>query len=396
MQTQLYPPEFAENSLEALISDDARRSHAIYLLLIGTLLAAIVALPLVRVNVTVQSPGLIRPATGKHELKARASGVVDSVLVHDNEHVAAGQPVAVLRAATLDEQDRLLGSQTGELRGFAHDLQLLVALREGAGASGFQTARYRQAYAQFANEVREAESRRAQAARELERARALGQRDLAPASEVEQKEFALAQARAEAASVRERFLAGWQADLTQVRGQLRDLQAQAGKLKEDRSLYTITAPVEGTIEELRPVSPGSFVAQGEQLATLSPSSQLLVETYVTPRDIGLIHPGSAVRMQVDAFNYNQWGFATGRVLNISDDFVLLGQQPMFKVVCSLDQRQLSLPNGFHGRLRKGMTLRARFVVTERSVLQLLFDDVNDWLNPTQSGPSLPDAMKEAR
>jgi HlyD family secretion protein len=54
------------------------------------------------------------------------------------------------------------------------------------------------------------------------------------------------------------------------------------------------------------------------------------------------------------------------------------------VKCVLDQDHLALKNGFQGRLKKGMTLQARFFVTERSLFQLLYDDVNDWLNPAQS------------
>jgi hypothetical protein len=107
--------------------------------------------------------------------------------------------------------------------------------------------------------------------------------------------------------------------------------------------------------------------------------------FVTPRDIGLIRPGGPVRIQVDAFNYNDWGFVTGRVREISQDFVVEGQQPVFRVRVALDATELRLKNGFRGELRKGMTLRARFVVAERSLFQLLRDDLNDWLNPTQAG-----------
>jgi HlyD family secretion protein len=126
------------------------------------------------------------------------------------------------------------------------------------------------------------------------------------------------------------------------------------------------------------------VQAGEALAVISPASGLVAEVYVTPRDVGLIRVGAPVRMLIDAFNYTDWGVVTGRVVEVSGDFVQVGGQPMFKVKCSMDRDWLSLRNGFTGHLRKGMTLRARFVVAERSLFQLLFDDVNDWLNPAQA------------
>jgi HlyD family secretion protein len=48
----------------------------------------------------------------------------------------------------------------------------------------------------------------------------------------------------------------------------------------------------------------------------------------------------------------------------------------------LDNKQLHLKNGFAGELKKGMTVQARFVVIKRSLWQLLFDKIDDWVNPT--------------
>jgi len=45
---------------------------------------------------------------------------------------------------------------------------------------------------------------------------------------------------------------------------------------------------------------------------------------------------------------------------------------MFEV-CSLGQKFLELKNGYPGKLNKGMTLQARFVVTRRSLWQLIYD-----------------------
>jgi membrane fusion protein, peptide pheromone/bacteriocin exporter len=232
----------------------------------------------------------------------------------------------------------------------------------GAEPVSFQTARYRQEWAQFRNDQREAEQRQEQAGREAERTRALGSRKMATQSEVEEKEFQLSQARAAASLLRDKYLTAWQAELVQTRRELTDLLAQRGKLTEELSLYQISSPVTGTVEQMQGVSSGSFVTAGEPIAVISPSSELQAEVYVTPRDIGLIRPSTPVRMQVDAFNYNDWGMATGQVREISDDFVMVDQRPVFKVKCSLDQDYLALKSGFRGRLKKGMTLRARFVV----------------------------------
>lgn len=48
----------------------------------------------------------------------------------------------------------------------------------------------------------------------------------------------------------------------------------------------------------------------------------------------------------------------------------------------LPWQRLSRPkNGYKGYLKKGMTLQARFIITERTLWQLLYDKVDDWINP---------------
>jgi len=385
VQTQLYPAEYADDSLERLFAERSRRSHAIYLVVIAALVTGLALLPVVSVDVSVQSMGIIRPATEKHEVKARASGVVERLLVRENDHIEAGQPMLVLRASGIDEQGRILAAQIDDRRRSIADLESLVKMAPaGAEPVSFQTARYRQEWAHFRNDQRDAEQRQEQAAREAERTRALGSRKMAAASEVEEKEFQLSQARAAASLLRDKYLTAWHGDLVQTRRELSDLLAQQGNLTEERSLYQVSSPVTGTVEQMEPVSSGSFVMAGEPIAVISPSSELQAEIYVTPRNIGMIRSGMPVRMQIDAFNYNDWGMATGQVREISDDFVTVDQRPVFKVKCSLDQDHLVLRSGFRGRLKKGMTLRARFVVAHRSLLQLLYENVNEWLNPAEA------------
>jgi acetyltransferase-like isoleucine patch superfamily enzyme len=141
-----------------------------------------------------------------------------------------------------------------------------------------------------------------------------------------QKQFALDQARADTALVVERYRARWAASLAELRLDLEGVRTERRQLGEERALYTVTAPVTGTAEQVSSISPGSFVQAGEALAVISPASGLVAEVYVSPRDVGLIRVGGPVRMLIDAFNYNDWGFVTGRVLEVSGDFVQVGGQ----------------------------------------------------------------------
>ncbi len=126
---------------------------------------------------------------------------------------------------------------------------------------------------------------------------------------------------------------------------------------------------------------GSNLTAGNIICEISPDSNLIAECYLTPADIGLIKEGSKVKFQIASYNYNQWGMASGEVLEIGKDIIMLNNTPVFKVICSIDQKELSLKSGAKGILKKGMTLQARFLIANRSIFELLYDKVDDWFNP---------------
>ena len=132
---------------------------------------------------------------------------------------------------------------------------------------------------------------------------------------------------------------------------------------------------------MKGIEKGSFIPSGTQLAEISPKSDLIVECFISPSDIGLLKKENKVNFQVSAFNYNQWGLATGNILEVGNDIQMVNDTPMFRVACSLNQRFLTLKNGFKGKLKKGMLVNARFELTQRSLFDLLYDKMDDWLNP---------------
>jgi len=119
----------------------------------------------------------------------------------------------------------------------------------------------------------------------------------------------------------------------------------------------------------------------ETLCNISPEEALIGECYVQTKDIGLLKKGQVARYQLEAFDYNYFGVLTGKIISIDNDFTTIDNKPVFKVRCSFDNDQLYLKNRFTGQLKKGLGFQASFVVTRRSLWQLLFDKLDDWLNP---------------
>jgi multidrug efflux pump subunit AcrA (membrane-fusion protein) len=128
---------------------------------------------------------------------------------------------------------------------------------------------------------------------------------------------------------------------------------------------------------IRPVTERSEIRSPAGRITES----IIGECYVTSKDIGLIKIDQPVKFQVDAYNYNYFGTGTGRIYFIDDDYFLSEKTPVYRVRFQMNERKLKLPNGFSGELKKGMGFQARFKVCSRTLWQLLYEKVDDWVNP---------------
>ena len=166
-----------------------------------------------------------------------------------------------------------------------------------------------------------------------------------------------------------------------IETQLQDLKSRKDQLIADADNYVVTAPTSGTLENVVALQVGSFTNTLQPIANISPNGNLIVENTVTPNDIGLLKKGQSVKFQLDAFNYNQWGMLDGEIIDIDKNITLQEQAAFFKVRCSLYTKQLELKNGYKAEIKKGMTLTTRYFITQRSLFDLLFDKVDDWLNP---------------
>lgn len=159
------------------------------------------------------------------------------------------------------------------------------------------------------------------------------------------------------------------------------MESQITRLEKDKTQYFILAPISGNIVQYAGVREGNFITAGQTLAQIASDNNLLVECYISPTDIGYIREGQDVNIQIDAFDYRQWGLLHGKVIEIVSDIINIENQPFFKVKCSINKNYMELKNGYKGSLKKGMTLTGRFTLTERSLANLLFDKVDNWMNP---------------
>ncbi|WP_282268614.1 HlyD family type I secretion periplasmic adaptor subunit [Stenotrophomonas sp. PS02298] len=83
---------------------------------------------------------------------------------------------------------------------------------------------------------------------------------------------------------------------------------------------TITAPVRGTVKNVRVNTVGGVIQPGEHILEIVPlEDQLLVEGKIRPSDVAFLRPGLPATVKITAYDYGIYGGLSGTVELISPD-----------------------------------------------------------------------------
>lgn len=194
--------------------------------------------------------------------------------------------------------------------------------------------------------------------------------------QIKMQELQLTQARADLAAGRteeaseESKLRGLRANLI---GSKAALSYQAGA--------TLRAPIGGVVISIN-LQPGETARAGRPVVVIAPEGRLAAELLLATRSAGFVKVGQEVRVRVDAFPHQRYGWIRGYVdrLNLTgyapDEFPGLAklEQPAYRIRVRLDAQGFDA-YGSNYHLQPGMTLSANIVTQQQSILQWLFDPV---------------------
>jgi membrane fusion protein, peptide pheromone/bacteriocin exporter len=365
------------NTLENLTHKNKTKSISIYLVIVVALVVFISSLPLVKIDISSQSRGIIRSTTDNVPLTSLVNGKVVSVYLKNNRLVHKGDTLVQLTQESLNTEKYTNESLASDLQNRISDLARIVTSSNAL----LTTPELQQEWNSYNSKKRELQSKIAQAKIVYDRNKQLFDKGIIARAEFEKYSFDYTYSEQSLSSLIKSQKSVWQNQKWDLENQLKNLKGTLNKINLESKNYVITAPISGTIENFSGIQEGSFLNASQPIATISATDQLIVESSVSPSDIGLIHKNQKVKFQIDAFNYNQWGLLEGKVIDIDHNITIQGEQAFFKVRSVLNKTELQLKSGYKTKVSKGMTLTTRYIVTRRSLFDLLFDKMDDWLNP---------------
>ena len=345
----------------------------------------IALLPFVFVDVSVQAGGYFQSDIEKQVVYTPFQGKVVFTSIRNGDRVTKGDTLLVIDSETIRAQQVALVQRIAENDASISDLEKLTkidSLENQLAYTGLLTQRYKAEFANLRSQQTIQFQKYQKKKTEHERNELLYNQEIIPEIDYENSLFVLNSEKDNLNQVLLYQKSLWQSDLAMRRNEAVKLIADFEQCTEELTNRIVLAPTSGEIIQSSDIQTGSIVSPGQKIAEISPDGELVATCFVKPADIGLIHENQQVKIQVDAFNYNEWGMLDGSIIDISDDMIVEnGSTAFFRIKCKPSQTFLSLKNGHKASVKKGMSLNTRIVVIRRSLYNLLFDKADKWFNP---------------
>ncbi|WLI90246.1 HlyD family efflux transporter periplasmic adaptor subunit [Massilia sp. R2A-15] len=352
--------------------------------------------------------GVLEPSEGVVKLYAPQGGTLKTLrvqegqqvrkgqvlLIFESEHVGAdGKAIEVGLDAKLTEQ---LAALRQELGGTAKlHVASVATMRRDLDAAQRNRATLRSETQTQAARVKSAE-------RMVARFKSLQKSGFMPAMQTQQKIDELMDQQMRLQGLQKQATSA-DADIARLTLELENspLREQVAEAQLSRSISTteselskqqnnhewsVLAPCDGAVSSLT-ISHHQNAAIGVPLVTVVPSnSKLQAILYAPSRALGFLKPGQAVKLKLDAFPYQKFGVAEGKVMSIADSPVRASEssagtrlatstetgEPMYTVRVQLD-KQLIDAYGSQQRLRPGMQLDAEVQLDTRRIYEWVLE-----------------------
>ena len=367
---------FLPAALEIIETPASPAGRATALTIVVAALFAIGWASIGKVDIVVTSQGRIEPIGNSKTVQPFQVGVVQSILVQDDQAVSEGQPLILLdptdakadavQAAYDLLQAQLDQSRLGGLREAILSGKPPQLIAPPSDASAMQLAATQAAMqSQYAGQIAKLASLDEQIAGEQEKngeavatmaqlqatlgyAQQMAElRDKALAvgvgsridwitanQELSQQQHQVAVLKmqeVEATSAQESLVAqraqtvadyetSVLGDLVKANQQI-DQESQAlAKAQNELQLTTLRAPIAGTVQELVVHTVGGIVTPAEALLVVVPKNpKLTAEVRIENQNIGFVHVGQHVQLKIAAFDFTRYGTIPGTITGISRD-----------------------------------------------------------------------------
>ncbi len=135
-------------------------------------------------------------------------------------------------------------------------------------------------------------------------------------------------------------------------------------------LLKLTAPVDGTVQQLDVHTVGGVVSAAKPLMQIVPiETRVEVEAFLENKDVGFVQEGHTAEVKIDAFEYTKYGTVTGKVTHVSRDAIADEKKGLiYSTKITLDKSTIAV-EGKEMPLSAGMSVNVEIKTGERRIIE---------------------------
>lgn len=185
---------------------------------------------------------------------------------------------------------------------------------------------------------------------------------------------------------RNRYAADANNELVQAESELAQARENMAMRADPVERSQIKAPLRGVVKNIRINTVGGVVQAGQDILEIVPlDDTLLVQAYISPKDVAFIRPGQSALVKISAYDYSIYGGLEGKVTLISPDTLqderrrselnLNADQAYYRILIETQGTAITDSKGQKLDITPGMTATVDIKTGEKTVFQYLIKPI---------------------
>lgn len=349
--------EFLPAVLELQESPPSPAGRSIIFLIIGLFTAALLWSVFGHIDIVAVAQGKIIPSDYSKVIQPLESGIIKKIHVREGKHVKSGDVLIELDATTTGaDRERFSNEYLSALTEVAR-LQALIADQDsfmppkGANPTFVSIQR---------NRLRDQLSEYRSLQNQAQAYKTLFDKQLVSRMQYLEADRARAQKAQEHA-----------AEYSEAKTRAHSLSQELAKAETRTGQQTLTAPIDGVVQQLAVHTVGGVVTPAQQLMVIAPrEGDLEVEAWIENKDIGFVNAEQNAEVKIEAFPFTRYGVIDGRVLTLSKDAVPIEKVGLvYTARVHLDKSTIRVENNKEVYLSPGMNVTVEIKTGQRRLIE---------------------------
>ena len=141
-------------------------------------------------------------------------------------------------------------------------------------------------------------------------------------------------------------------------------------------LLKLTAPVDGTVQQLDVHTVGGVVSAAKPLMLIVPQKKRVeVEAFMENKDVGFVRVGQIAEIKIDAFEYTKYGTVTGNITHVSRDAIADEKKGLIYSTKIMLDKSVMTVEGKEVPLSAGMVVNVEIKTGDRRIIEYVLSPV---------------------